>query len=449
MSKMITMPKLGFDMAEGKLVRWVKQVGDTISDDSVLVEVETDKATVEVQAFASGVLRGIFIPEDTITPVGQPIAVIGTADEAIDVEGLKAQALAQLRGEEAPAAPAPAPAPAATPLPAPVATPAPVVTAPPPVSTPVGDGMGRVSPVAQRMALEHGLDIRQIVGSGPQGRVIRRDVEAFLASGAKPAAPSMPAVAPANPPAPSAPAPAPTAPAVTAPLSAGDTAVPTSKLRQAIARRLTESKQTVPHFYVTSDVAMEAAMAFRTQLNTALAGQGVKLSVNDLIVKAVALALRKFPNLNASFQGTQIVRHANINIGIAVSVEGGLLTIVVRNADTKGLGQISKETKEMATRARDGKVNPNDIDGATFTTSNLGMYDVDEFIAIINPPDAAILAIGSVRNTPVVNEAGEIVAGQRMRITISADHRASDGAEAAQFLQEVKALLQNPWALAA
>jgi pyruvate dehydrogenase E2 component (dihydrolipoamide acetyltransferase) len=219
--------------------------------------------------------------------------------------------------------------------------------------------------------------------------------------------------------------------------------VPLSRMRQTISRRLVESKTTIPHFQVSSDVEMSAALALRQQLNAVLADEGIKLSVNDFILKATALALRQFPNMNASFQGDKIIQYKQIHVGVAVSLPSGLVTVVVRNTDQKSLSQISVETKAMAGRAREGKQQPGDMGGSTFTTSNLGMYDVDQFTAIINPPEAAILAIGSVRETPVVKD-GAVVPGQMMRLTISADHRVTDGAEVAQYLQLVKKLLQNP-----
>jgi pyruvate dehydrogenase E2 component (dihydrolipoamide acetyltransferase) len=278
------------------------------------------------------------------------------------------------------------------------------------------------------MADELGIDPRQVKGTGPEGRITKKDIESFSKS-------PTPAQAPAKA--------APAAPVFTPiAVSREDSSVPLTKLRSAIARRMTESKTSVPHFYVTSDVDMGPVMDLRKQLNDIL-GETVKLSVNDFIVKASALALREFPSVNASFNGDSIVRHGHIHVGNAVSVEAGLLTVVVKDADLKSLAQISTEVKAMAGRAREGKVKPDDVDGATFTISNLGMYDVDSFIAIINPPDAVILAVGSAKQVPVVVD-GNLAVGWRMKLSLSADHRVTDGAEAAQFMQALKKKLEEP-----
>jgi pyruvate dehydrogenase E2 component (dihydrolipoamide acetyltransferase) len=300
----------------------------------------------------------------------------------------------------------------------------------------------KASPVARRMADEHGLDLKAINGSGPGGRIIKKDIEAFLEAPpiTKPAAVSPEAEkAPAGPVMP-APVFSPVGP------SPEDKRIPLNRLRAAIGRRMVEAKQQLPHFYVTHEYDMQKVMAARKEANALLEGTGEKLSVNDFIIKAVALGLRAFPNLNASLQGNEIVQHGQVNIGIAVAVEGGLLTVVCRDADRKSLRQISSEVRTMAGRARQGKVKPEDIEGSTFSISNLGMFEVEEFIAIINPPEAAILAVGSVVKVPVV-ENDEIVIGQRMKATISVDHRVSDGAEAAQFLQILKDYLEEPMRL--
>lgn len=409
MAELITMPKLGFDMAEGKLVRWVKKQGETVNKGEVLAEVETDKATVEVESFVSGVVAATFAEEGSFQKVGALIGVIAAPGEPVDVDALRAQATGGAASAK-PAAPV-SPAVAATPKSNGKPTPA------------VGEStFVRISPIARRMADELGIDPRQVKGSGPEGRITRKDIEAHVAAKAAPS-PSFPAF-----------------PSVS--VSREDTTVPLTKLRSAIARRMTESKTSVPHFYVTVEVDMEAVLDLRKQLN-AMMGDSGKLSVNDFIVKAAALALRDYPNLNASFNGDHIVRRGHINIGNAVSVEAGLLTVVVKDADTKSLAQISGEVKAMAARAREGKVKPDDIEGSTFTISNLGMYEVDSFVAIINPPDAAILAVGSARQVPVVKN-GALAAGWRMKATISADHRVTDGAEAAQFMQALKKKLEEP-----
>ncbi len=408
MAEIMTMPKLGFDMQEGQIVRWVKAEGDPVQKGEVIAEIETDKATVEVEATASGLLRKHLVSEGTFVPIGEPIAIVGEAEE--DISSLMpAQAEAKAEPQAAAAA--------HQEISAPVDVPA---------SAPAAAG-GRIiaSPVARRMAREHGLDLSQIAGSGPGGRIVKRDVEAALRQAAAVHAETrLPQAAPAAPP------------------SAAETIVP-SKLRQAIARRMVEAKQQVPHFYVTHEYRMDALLAARKRINARLEGAGVKLSVNDFLVKAVALALRDFPNLNASFVDGRIVRHGAIHIGNAVAVENGLLTVVCRHADQKPLRQISAEVREMAQQVRSGKVRSEYIEGSTFSISNLGMYDVEHFIAIINPPEAAILAVGSARQVPVVED-GQLTVGWTMKATLSVDHRVSDGAEAARFLQKLGEYIEDP-----
>ncbi len=408
MAELITMPKLGFDMAEGVLVRWVIAEGGRVERGQVLAEIETDKATVEVESAHSGVVHRHLVAEGAVLPVGAPIAVIGAQDEQVDMDALLGGAEIPTEAESRPeesAAPQPG---AADPLEGGAASPT------------EGQLPGRIkaSPLARRMAAEHALDLSAIRGSGPGGRVVKTDIEAFLA-----------------------------APVSDHPQTIGSTpqpfTVPLTRLRTAIGRRMVEAKQQLPHFYVTAEYDMAALMAARQEINAMLSDAGEKLSVNDFIVKAVALALREFPNLNASLQGDAIVQHGQVNVGVAVAVKGGLLTIVNRAADRKSLRQISADTKAMVARARQGKVRPEDIEGSTFSVSNLGMYDVENFIAIINPPEAAILAVGSVREIPVVSE-GEIRPGLRMKATVSVDHRVSDGAEAAQFMQALGKYLQEP-----
>jgi pyruvate dehydrogenase E2 component (dihydrolipoamide acetyltransferase) len=283
----------------------------------------------------------------------------------------------------------------------------------------------KATPVARRIAADKNIDLSQVSASGPGGRIRKADVEAYLAN--PPKAATRPAVAAAE---------------FAIPEGDDVEVIETTKLRQAIGRRMTESKTTVPHFYITSEVDMAPALALRKEINATLPDES-RVTVNDLIVKAAALALREFPNLNASFAGKELVRYNYINVGTAVAVEGGLLTVVQKNTDKATLSTIAAENKAMIARARDGRVKPEDVEGATFTVSNLGAFDVDHFIAIINPPDAAILAVGSARQVPVVVD-GELAVGTRMKITVSADHRVTDGAEAAQFLQAVKRMLENP-----
>jgi len=414
MATTVTMPKMGFDMVEGKLLRWLKKVGDPVRAGEPLAEIETEKVNIEFEAPASGVLKAVLIEEGTTVPVGTPIAIIGAPDEPVEVPG-KTPAQAPTP------TPAPAPAPA-VPTPAPAPAPSPAAT-----PTPMPEGRVKASPLARRLAREAGIDLREIPGTGPGGRVVKRDIDRYLQARAP--APT-PAVAPA-------PAVAPTPPPPPPP-----TAIPVSPLRQAIARRMTASKQTVPHFYVTVEVDMDEAMAWRARINEALGERG-RVSVNDMVVKAAALALREFPALRSSYQEGGIVRHEAIHIGIAVALEEGLITVVLRDADKKPLAQIARESKELVERARSGKVRPEDIEGSVFTVSNLGMYEVEHFIAIINPPEAAIMAVGSVREVPVVKN-GQLAVGRRMKVTVSADHRVTDGAEVARFLQAFRRYLENP-----
>jgi pyruvate dehydrogenase E2 component (dihydrolipoamide acetyltransferase) len=444
MAETINMPKLGFDMAEGTLVRWVKKEGENINKGDVLAEIETDKATVEVESSASGVLRKLLVDEGAVVPVSTPIAVVGSADEKIEVP--------QTAPAETKAEPAPAPtqtkdeaaaAPSeAKPAPGPVqeaAQPQPAV----PRSQPTGSfaetsdsaaqagGMFRASPLAKRLASERNIDISRLQGSGPGGRIVRKDIEQ-AATAPQPA----PAVAKAAQPAAAPQA----APPPIVPLS--DQTVPMSKLRSIIARRMTESKTTIPHFYVTHEYNAGPLLDLRKQINAVL-GESEKVSVNDLILKAVALTLHQFPNLNASLNAANVLRHGSVNIGVAVSLEGGLMTVVCRDADLKSIRQISTEVKSMAAHAREGKVRQEEIEGSTFSISNMGMYDVENFSAIINPPEAAILAVGTAREVPVVENA-EVKPGWRMKATIAVDHRVSDGVEGAKFMQALAAYIETP-----
>lgn len=412
MAETINMPKLGFDMAEGTLIRWVKQVGEQINKGDVLAEIETDKATVEVESPASGVVLEHIVEQGAVVPVNAPIAIVGAEGEKVDAPKT---APSKVEGQKSDAAPQTQEKPATTP-PA-VSPPETVVSGQPSVV--------KASPLAKKIARDNNLDLSRIQGTGPGGRVVRKDVEAVIASG-QPSAVSR--LTPH--------------PTYQVTVAQEDTTIQTTKLRQAIGRRLVESKTTIPHFYVTHEYRMDALMEMRKQANTFLP-DNEKLSVNDFIVKAVALALRQFPNLNATIKGNEIIQFGHVNVGVAVTVPGGLMTVVVKDADVKPLRQISGEIKAMAARAREGKVKPEDVAGSTFSTSNLGMYDVEEFIAIINPPEAAILAIGSAKEVPVV-ENGQIKIGWRMKATISVDHRVSDGAEAAQFMQKLAEFLENP-----
>ncbi len=407
MAETITMPKLGFDMAEGTLVRWVRNEGENINKGDVLAEIETDKATVEVESSASGVVRKLLVDQGAVVPIGAAIAIIGGAEEKIDAPKTDTKPQTTSRVDVAPR-PAPTMASVVQPIVAPHAGPV------------------KASPLAKKIARDAQVDLSHVQGTGPGGRIVRKDIESVLSAGLT--SPTSQVSAPAY--------------QSTFQTNKTDEMIGQTKLRQAIARRMTESKTTIPHFYVSHEYKMDALMALRKQLNEYLT-DNEKLSVNDFIVKAVALTLREFPNLNASFAGDKAIRHGAINVGVAVAVDNGLLTVVSRNTDQQPLRQISVEVRRMAAGAREGKVRPNDIEGSTFSISNLGMYDVENFIAIINPPEAAILAVGSAKEVPVV-ENGEIKVGWRMKATISVDHRVSDGAEAAQFMQALAKYLEEP-----
>lgn len=454
MSDTVTMPKLGFDMAEGTLVRWVKAEGEAVNKGEILAEIETDKATVEVESGFSGVVARHLVEKGAIVPVGTPIAIIGAPGETVEGAGGEKQAAA-----ETPAQAVKAPAAAKTEQEQAAAAQTPVEEIPAGEGEAVdSDGRVKASPLARRVARDQGVNLTGVKGSGPGGRIIRADVEAAArapqpvaqpaAAQAAAAAPQAPAAAPQA--APAAPAKkqpvAPPAPVWSGAVAAQpDEAIKMNRLRTAIGRRMVESKQQVPHFYVTRTYKMEKVMELRSQVNAYLPDDQ-KLTVNDFIIKAAAMNLREFRNLNASIQGDEIIRHGHINIGVAVAVEGGLLTVVCKDADQKPLRLISLEIREMVSRARQGKVKTEDIEGSTFSISNLGMFDVDHFVAIINPPESAILAVGAAQQVPVVED-GQLKVGLRMKATISADHRVSDGAEAARFMQQLSAYLEEPMRL--
>jgi len=425
MAEVITMPKLGFDMAEGTLVRWLKAEGDPVAKGEVLAEIETDKATVEVESTHSGIIHRLLVEAGAVVPVGTPIAIIGEPGEKVE-EMVTEPAV----GTTAPGRPSTEPGREEV-------APAVAVEGATGVGVAPQEGRVRASPLARRMAQEFGVDLRQVTGSGPGGRIVKKDIEAVLQ-----AQKAVPEVAVAQPPQ------AVTLPPVSPPVSwqaaavPADQRIPVDRLRSIIARRMVEAKQQVPHFYITRDYDMRALMDLRKALNAELPEEQ-KLSVNDFVIKAVALALRQFPALNAALVGNEIVRYGHINIGVAVALESGLMTVVCRDADLKPLRLISQEMKEMSARARQGKVRPEDIEGSTFSISNLGMFGVEHFVAIINPPEAAILAVGAVREVPVVQD-GALSVGIRMKATLSADHRVTDGAEAARFMQLLADFLERP-----
>jgi pyruvate dehydrogenase E2 component (dihydrolipoamide acetyltransferase) len=435
----VVMPKLSDAMESGKIIKWLKKEGDRINGGDILAEVETDKADVEMEAFGAGVLRKILVSAGESAPIGALVGVIAEPGDDIAAVVASASAVATgagsgaqktpLRPEPAPAAPAPAASAATQGLRpasvAPGARPAAVVSAPAAAVAGVGQGAqaGRVkaSPLAKKIAAQSGVDLRLIQGSGPGGRIIRRDVEA---AGSGAAAVALPAAG---------------MPAAVSGAEFED--VPLTQIRATIARRMPLSKGPVPHFYVSSEVAMDRAWELREQLN-ALEGQP-KISVNDFVIRACALALLQHPGVNASLQGDAIRVYHRAHIGIAVALDDGLITPVLRDCHAKPLAQIAVDARDLAERARTRKLRAPELSGATFSISNLGMFDVAEFSAIINPPEGAILAVGSVRRVPVVDETG-LGVGRRMMLTISCDHRVMDGAMGARFLQDVKRLLEEP-----
>ena len=423
MAEVVYMPKLSDTMTEGVVAAWTKNVGDAVKSGEVLAEIETDKATMEFESFYDGVLLHIGVETGKAAPVNSILAVIGEAGE--DISGVLANAAAGAPGATAAAVTAPVSEPVAAPAAASPAAPSPA-----PVSAPVAapvvanNNSERVfaSPLAKKLAAERGIAIEAVAGTGENGRIVKRDVDHYV--------PYTPA---AN------------APSYTAAPSGtvSFTDEPISQMRKTIARRLAESKFTAPHFYLTLDIDMDAAIATRKSLNSL---DGVKVSFNDMVVKSVAMALRKHPAVNSAWMGDFIRRNEHVNIGVAVAVEDGLLVPVVRFADGKGLTQISAEVREYAQKAKDKKLQPADWEGNTFTISNLGMFGIESFTAIVNPPDACILAIGGIKEVPVVKN-GQVVPGNVMKVTLSCDHRVVDGASGAAFLQTFKTYMEQPAAM--
>ncbi|MBI1278975.1 MAG: hypothetical protein GC179_12675 [Anaerolineaceae bacterium] len=413
---------------DGTLLNWLKNVGDNVNKGEVIAEVEADKATVEIEAPEAGVLSAVSVQPGDEIKTGQAIGSIG--------EGGAAAAPAPAK-EEAPAnAPAKQPVVVAATPGAPAGTAARTNGAPPAAST-TEDGRIKASPIARKMAEEKGVDLAQVHGSGPGGRIVKEDVEGFTPSAA-PTPATTAAPAPAASTGLSAPA------ARKLPEGPDVEYIDLTTMRKRIAAVTVESKQWIPHFYVTSEIDVEPLLALRKQINEGLPEES-KVSVNDMVVKATALTLRQFPNLNTHYYGDRFVRHKRINIGIAVALSnGGLINVVAQDADKVTLSTMAAQNKAMFARAREGKIKPEDITGATFTVSNLGPYNVEHFSAIINPPEAGILAIGTAMKVPVVKADGTLGVGNRMKVTISVDHRVSDGAEGAQYLQAFKTLLENP-----
>lgn len=416
---------------DGLLLNWLKDIGDSVSADDIIAEFEADKATVEVEAGTEGVLLETRAEIGDELSEGAVIAVIGSADEAPSggdgaaAEDSDGDAKADEK-EQADAQPEKAEQPAA----------AANGTGGEAARTP--DGRIKASPLAKRVAEEKGVDLAQISGSGPGGRIVKADVENFDPSQAKPA---QPAAAPAT---------GGALPVSYGKLPEGDDVeiIEMNRMRRAIAEGTVRSKLTTPHFYVTVDIDVAPLLKLRKQLNESLADEGIKISVNDMIVKATALTLKQYPNLNSHYYGDKIVRHKRVNVGISVALpNNGLVNVVSKDADKKSLSVLAVEHREMFERAREGKIKPDDVKDGTFTVSNLGPFNVDTFIAIIDPPQAGIIAVGSARKVPLVNDDGTFSVGQYMKVTISVDHRVSDGAEGAEWLNTFRDLLENPMRL--
>jgi pyruvate dehydrogenase E2 component (dihydrolipoamide acetyltransferase) len=417
----ITMPRLSDTMEEGTIARWLKQPGDEVKKGEILAEIETDKATMDLEAYEGGTLQQILVQEGETVPIGQAVALIGSGAVAQQPpsapSAAKAEAKSGSDGASAPGYSAPAAASAGT----------------------TTHDEVKASPLARRMAEEHNIDLSQVQGTGPAGRIVRDDIEDLLEKREVPApGPATPQEAAPTPSAPAAPPPA--APEPEAEL------VKLSRVQLLIARRLAESKQTIPHFYVSSEVDMTDLLAVRQTLNANQGEEGVKVTVNDLIIKAAALALEKFPEVNSSLKEDHFVRYKHIHVGMAVDAPTGLVVPVIRDADTKGVRSIARETRALVVKARNNKLAPADLEGGTFSVSNLGMMDAFTFIAVINPPQAAILAIAATHRQFVPLD-GQPVIRDLMTMTLSADHRIVSGATVARFLQEVKQLLQNPYSV--
>jgi pyruvate dehydrogenase E2 component (dihydrolipoamide acetyltransferase) len=421
MSEELTMPRLSDTMEEGTIGRWLKQEGESFHQGDVIAEIETDKATMDFQAYDDGTLLKILVADGESAPLGAPIAIVGAEGEAVPAaEAAPPAAQPASEGNGATAAPAVAEAPAA---PAALAAPA------------QGDDAGlRASPIARRMADAAGLDLRTLAGTGtgPDGRIVKADVERALESATPAAAPAAAAPAAHPPPA----------------IAAEDEVRELTPMLKAVAKRMAESKATVPHFYVTSEIDMTRAFELRAELNAALADSGEKVSVNDLIVRACAQSLMQHPQAHRSYVDGRHVYHAHVHTGIAVALDDGLIVPVLRDADTKGVRQIAAETRDLVARARDGKLRQTEIEGGTFTVSNLGMFDVAAFSAIINPPESTILAVSNTVERAVFRDGG-FVPRKIMAVTLSCDHRACSGADGARLLQTIKRHLEAPTLLLA
>lgn len=401
MATKMLMPKLSDTMEEGVILHWRKKEGETIKQGDIIADIQSDKADMEQEAYDSGVILKLFAKEGEGVKVGAPLVIIGKAGE--DISAL----LVEEKAPEPPKKVEPDSAPVETPN---ATGPAQAVASSGPSN---GDSRVKASPLAKKIAQEKNIDLSMVSGSGPQGRIVKADVESVIGTASLPKR-------------------------ALAPLQRKE--IPLTMMRKTIAKRLVESKSTVPHFYLTVEMNMKRAIDFRTSLNEAT---GTKVSYNDIVIRAAALALREVPKANASFAGDKIIQHGRVDISVAVSVDDGLITPVVRNADMKSLSDINSEVKELAAKARTGKLKPDEFANGTFTVSNLGMYDVENFAAIINPPEGAILAVGAIIEKPVI-ENGQVVVGHTMKVTLSCDHRVVDGALGAVYLQSFKRMMEHP-----
>ncbi len=417
MATTIAMPKLSDTMTEGVILKWRYKEGDKVKQGETLVEIESDKADMELESYDSGILRKILVPQGGKAAIGTPIAIIAEANE--DISALLSGQPIQPQTQPQPKPQSQSAVPART-----VEAPVPMITVPntttPPPIAPT-NGKIKASPLARRLASINNLRLDSVAGSGPQGRIIKRDIEGALHLGSAAPAAAQPMIAPGT-----------------------YQDVELSLIRKTIAKRMQESKQIAPHFYVTVEIDMDAAIEFRNKLNAASQS---KISFTDVIVKATASALMRHPQVNASYMGGTMRQYGYAHIAVAVALDEGLVTPVIRDCDQKGIARINSELRDLAERARNRKLKPEEYQGATFTISNLGMFDVEEFVAIINPPEGAILAVGSIKQKPIVRGGG-IFIGNTMHVTLSSDHRIIDGAVAARFLQDLKKTMENPAALA-
>jgi len=439
----VVMPQMGADMTEGTVLRWLKHEGDNVDRGEIIAEIETDKANIEIEAFEGGTFRKALADEGDVVHVGEVIAVI--ADPSDDVSrynaapaGAPAAASTQ-SASAAPAAPqkaAPAPVATAPAAPQPPAPP-PAVPQPQPATEEAGSGVStngrlRASPVAKRIAREFGIDLHHVHGSGPDGRILRGDVEAFAASGAQPQ------IAPARTPAPRA-----AQPASPERAAASDEVVQPSRMRQAIARRMAQSKREAPHYYLLVDIDMGDALALRRQVNDAIEDDDDRVTINDLIVRACALALQRYRQFNATIEGDQVTVRGAQNVCIAIAMDDGLIAPAIIDAGSKSVTQIARDTKDLVARAKGGSLRAEEVSDGTFSITNLGAYGIETLVGIIQPPQTAILGVGSVMEQPVARD-GVIGTRQMMKVALSADHRVTDGAQGAQFLAEIKRLLERP-----